>query len=121
MLTTTATRGQAPDFQNPAWCPGRYCPRCTTRRHQSWATVARCRWRRAEWVSGDPPGNGQCWALLARCGTLTVSLHRTREAAERAKSGIDRWACGGRCSGAHEIVVLGAEVDFDSDDPIEGF
>ena len=74
------------------------------RAHRSYPTLARCVWRRAEWVTGAGP-----YATLARCRVLTVQLHPTLAEAEAAKRVIDRSGCGGRCpcTGAgHEIVRL---------------
>jgi len=73
-----------------------------TRRHRTYATLARCIWgRRAAWVMGEGP-----FATLAWCRTLTVSLHRTLEAATEAKGYIDSTSCGGVCTGRHEIIRL---------------
>jgi len=74
-----------------------YC----TRRHRNYHTLARCVWPRAEWIAGDGP-----YATLAYCRVLTVELHRTREAADKALSEVERWGCGGRCHGEHELIVL---------------
>ncbi len=71
------------------------------RKHQSFAALAKCIWRRAEWISG----NG-AYATLAHCRVLTVELHQTLDTARQAKAAIDSTACGGRCYGRHELVQL---------------
>ncbi len=81
-----------------AYTTQRYCD-CSVS-HRSHTTMAKCIWKRAAWVSGAGP-----YALLAHCQVLTVTLHRTAEAAERSKEGIDG-ACGHMCSSRHEIVEL---------------
>ena len=65
--------------------------------------MAKCVWPRAAWIEGDGG-----FALLARCGVLTVTLWPTPEEAEKAKAMIDHAGCGGHCRGApgHEIVEL---------------
>jgi len=71
------------------------------RRHRGYRTLARCMWRRAAWVSGEG-----AFALVARCGVITVSLWPTLAAAEESKRLIDATACGGRCTRQHEIIKL---------------
>jgi hypothetical protein len=66
-MSTRTKIGKPLAYRPPAWAPGRFCPRCTSTRHQSWYVVARCRWRKAEWVTGNPPASGPCFALLAHC------------------------------------------------------
>ena len=78
-----------------------YCDR----NHRNHHTLARCIWPRAEWVSGDGP-----YATVAHCRVLTVELHETREAATKALTAIDRHACGGRCYGQHELILLQPEA-----------
>jgi hypothetical protein len=51
---------------------------------------------------------------------LTAWLHPSRQAAEAAKDFIDHVGCGGGCWQRHEVVELGAEVDFAGDGPLEG-
>lgn len=67
-----------------------YCER----RHRGYAAMARCLWPRADLLTGDGP-----WATLATCRprTLTVELHGTREAAEKALNAIRGHGCGGAC------------------------
>jgi len=74
-----------------------YCDRS----HRSYRTWARCVWRRAEWVVGDGP-----YATVAYCRVLTVELHQTLEDAQAALELIDTTACGGRCHGNHELIVI---------------
>jgi len=70
---------------------------------RSWRAEARRRWgRQAAWIQGD----GR-FALLAWCRVLTVSLWQTLAEAEEQKHFIDRTACGGLCTGEHEIIDLG--------------
>ena len=57
-------------------------------------------WPEAEWISGSGD-----LALVAHCPRgVTVTLHLSREGAERARAGIDRTSCGGRCEKDHEVV-----------------
>ena len=79
-----------------------YC----SRTHRSYNALARCIWRKAEWISG----NGE-YASLAHCGVLTVELHKTLESVQKAKAVIDNSACGHRCVRDHEIVRLAAPTD----------
>jgi hypothetical protein len=97
----------------PVWAPGVECPRCGAR-HQSWHRVASCRWQPNLWVSGGPPRDGTCYAVVSFCwhpGTvrahITVTLWAERERAERAKRMIDVGACGGCCSRNHRLYVMG--------------
>ncbi len=70
---------------------------------KSWQTEAKRRWgKKAAWIHGD----GQ-YALLAHCRVLTVTLWSTSAEAGESKREIDRYACGGLCTGAHEIIDLG--------------
>jgi hypothetical protein len=98
-----------PSYAPSDWRPGRCCPGCTGTRHRSWRRVAGCRWRRACWIVGNPPAEGPCFALLAWCRVLTVTLWETWAEAEAALADIDRGRCGGQCHRDHEIVVLGVE------------
>jgi hypothetical protein len=77
------------------------------RNHRTWRALAKCRYPDAAWVWGDPPAAGPCFALLAHCRVLTVTLWAAREDAEREKAVIDETACGGRCWRAHEVVEMG--------------
>src|SRR5260370_27493600 len=86
--------------------PGAKCRRCR-QRHCSWRRVAQCRWPRACWIAGEPPITGPCFALLAHCNVLTVTLLANRAEAEESKTGIDRLACGSRCRRNHQIIRLG--------------
>jgi protein involved in temperature-dependent protein secretion len=72
------------------------------RSHRTYRTLARCMFPRAAWIAGE---EGPI-ALLAWCDVLTVTLHQDYDAALEAKRIIDYSACGGRCTGRHEIVRL---------------
>jgi hypothetical protein len=74
---------------------------CSLHEHRSYRTLAQCLYRRAEWINGEGP-----YAVLAHCRVLTVTLWKNLPAAEEAKRMIDGGACGGRCSGDHQIVEL---------------
>jgi hypothetical protein len=64
-------------------------------------------WPRAQWVRGNPPPGGPCYALESRCHPGgTVTLHATLERAEASKRLIDFSKCGGRCRGDHRIYLL---------------
>jgi len=68
----------------------------------AWHTEARKRWgKEAAWIDG----NGQ-FAILAWCRVLTVSLWPTKVEAEKEKKVVDETACGGGCTGNHEIIDL---------------
>jgi hypothetical protein len=85
-----------------------YCHGCG-RAHRTWRALAKCRWRKAEWVSG----NGR-FASVSYCPRgITVQLYADRVEAEQAKAFIDRLACGGRCIGpsGHKIADLGPNGD----------
>ena len=71
------------------------------RSHKTYRTLARCMFPRAAWIEGEGP-----IALLAWCDVLTVSLHLTQSAALEDKEVIDASACGGQCTGRHEVVKL---------------
>jgi len=74
----------------------------TRTRYSEWQKLARSFWKKeACWIDGDGP-----WALLAHCRVLSVSLHRTKEGAEKAMASIDHTGCGGACNRMHEIVYL---------------
>ena len=69
-----------------------------------WLKEAKRRWgKKAVWIDGD----GQ-FALLAWCKVLTVTLWSTRAKTEEQKKVIDELACGGGCTGNHEIIDLGS-------------
>ena len=59
----------------------------------------RCALPHAEWIAGDGP-----YALIAWCGTPTVTLHQTEAAAQAAKDLLDDIGCGGalRAGARHE-------------------
>jgi hypothetical protein len=79
---------------------GEYPHNCE-RNHRTYNTLARCAWKRAEWVDGEGP-----YALLADCRVLTVTLHPTYESAAKAKARIDGSGCGSSCRRNHEIIRL---------------
>jgi hypothetical protein len=74
-----------------------YC----TRQHRSHRAVAACIWPRHEWIIGDG-----AYACLAWCGTLTITLWRTAEAAYEARRACDRTGCGHACYGRHEVIMI---------------
>jgi hypothetical protein len=87
------------------------CRRCG-KRHRSWRTVALCRWRGAEWIVGDPPFAGPCFASVSHCPRgVTVILYPTKAEAEAAKRLIDRLACGGRCMRMHVVTQLAWDAE----------
>ena len=63
--------------------------------------AARDRWPQAEWIIGS----GR-YASVAYCGTTTVMLFPTEAEADRAKTFIDKLACGHACQTEHEIIDL---------------
>ncbi|USQ78294.1 hypothetical protein NF556_11580 [Ornithinimicrobium faecis] len=66
-------------------------------------TAARHRYPQAEWITGA----GR-YAVLARCGVLTVTLHTEQAAATDSRAFIDQLGCGGGCSRRHEVIDLEA-------------
>jgi hypothetical protein len=90
--------------------PGNELVRCEKcgRSHRSWKTFARCRWPEAVWIAGNPPVSGPCFALLAHCRALTVTLWPDLAEAQKSKAVIDASACGGHCWGYHVIIRLDA-------------
>jgi hypothetical protein len=86
--------------------PGSRCPRCR-RCHRTWHALASCIWQEAAWVVGDRvPRQGPCYAVLARCGALTVTLWPSLAEAEERRRIITSTGCGGCCRRAHSIVRL---------------
>jgi hypothetical protein len=81
------------------------------RRHRTYLTLAKCIWRRAGWIAGEGP-----FAVLAWCRVLTVTLHATHDGALESKRIIDLSACGGRCTGRHEIIRLQVEDEAGAGD-----
>lgn len=61
---------------------------------------AAARWRPI-WVAGSGP-----IALVAHCGSPTVTLHHERADAEQAREAIDQTGCGAHCQGNHQVVDL---------------
>lgn len=70
----------------------------------TWLPTARRIYPRAVWIVGDGP-----WASVAPCRALTVALYTTREEAEAARTFIDRYGCGGRCTREHRVDYIGGE------------
>jgi hypothetical protein len=86
------------------------CRRCG-RRHKSWRAAALCKWPRAEWVAGNPPWRGPCYASVSMCpgfgrAGVTAELYPKLAEANAAKRRIDATACGGGCSRQHCVVKL---------------
>jgi len=123
-----ASVGTAPPRRKgrPADCdevrdrPGCRCPLCLSR-HRTWYKVAECRFKRGLlWVSGNPPADGGCAALVSFCGhpgypgpCVTVTLWESVEEARRERENLDRTHCGGRCTKRHRVYELGRD---DGDD-----
>jgi hypothetical protein len=82
----------------------RICGRCH-RPHRTILAVATCKWPRAIWISGNPWGRTG-FALLSYCGGLSISLHKSREAAAAAKQRIDRTGCCGGCHRCHRVIRI---------------
>jgi hypothetical protein len=72
-----------------------------TRRHRTYATLAKCIWPRAVWIHGD----GE-YASVAYCRNTTVWLHPNLEQANASLAWIDHFGCGGRCSRDHKVIRL---------------
>ncbi len=69
---------------------------------RSWRAKAQRRWGKETQIIN---GNGQ-FAFLTWCRVLEVTLFPTRDEAEEFKKNIDRYKCGGGCTGNHEIIDL---------------
>lgn len=71
----------------------------------TYRALALRRWPDAEWVSGEGP-----YALVAPCGVVTITLHKTLDSAERYKVPIDSTGCGHACrpGAPHDIIDLAA-------------
>lgn len=78
--------------------------RICERSHQTDTGRGRCIRKAAVWIRNTSTYPVR-WALLAHCtGRLTVTLHRNRRDAERARTFIDRTGCGHLCTRHHEIL-----------------
>ena len=72
------------------------------RQHRTYKKFAECAFPRAAWVLGEGP-----YAIVAWCGTPTVTLWPTAEEALNAMAtGIDKTGCGHLCSRKHEVILL---------------
>jgi hypothetical protein len=69
--------------------------------HRTNRRLASCVRREAAWIIGTGP-----FALVARCGGVTVTLWKSMEAATESREFIDRLGCGHACHGDHEIIQL---------------
>lgn len=76
-----------------------YC----TKKHQSYATLAKCLWPRASFRSGDGP-----YALISKCrrGCPTVTMHRDARKATETLRDLNAAGCGGRCTRNHELIEM---------------
>jgi hypothetical protein len=77
--------------------------------HRTYNRFASCVWRKAVWVTGEGPFATVSYCVQWRPGyadSMTVMLHKTETAARHTLDFIDRTACGGGCSRAHELVRL---------------
>ncbi len=71
------------------------------RTHRTHKTMAKCIWRRAEWIEGTGP-----YATVAYCRNTTVQLHSSEKQARTALDFINRVGCGGFCEKRHDVVRL---------------
>ena len=72
--------------------------------HRTTTTFLRCAFKRIAWISGTGP-----YALIAWCGTTTITLWETHTAAADAQSALDSHGCGGRCYGKHTLALINLE------------
>lgn len=77
--------------------------RCA-RQHLSPRTFAKCAFPRAAWIAGQ----GRI-AVVAWCGTPTLSLHESLASARESMAAIANTGCGHCCVGRHEMILLGTE------------
>ena len=82
--------------------------RCIDHGHRTYLAVAKCRWPRANWITGE----GE-YAVISDCkhgptdrDCMTVTLWPTLDEAAKALAQISWTGCGGRCSNDHSIVRL---------------
>ena len=68
-----------------------------TRAKSPWRKIAKRKWPKAEWIYGDGK-----YATVATCGCTSVTLHETKEKAEKAKKYIDDCGCGHACNSHQE-------------------
>lgn len=104
---------QVLDFQPPCKVYRRH--NCK-RDHRTYTAFARCAFSGADWVIPFDPGDYLPYALVTYCrkphrrgDQRKVSLWSSRENAEKAREGIDRFGCGGGCYCAHEVIRLEIE------------
>ena len=71
------------------------------RRHKSVQTFLCCAYPSAAWVVGDGS-----YAVIAWCRTPTITLWPKLDLAHAALTELNALACGGRCTGRHEIVHI---------------
>jgi hypothetical protein len=91
--------------------PHAICPGCS-KTHTRWYTVAKCRWKSADWIAGDPPAKGPAYATVSYCGrNLTVILHALLADAQSSLAIINKTGCGGSCTRRHRLVEMGTEGD----------
>lgn len=72
------------------------------RAHRSAATMARCIWRHAHWVTGYHHGT---YASVSYCRGTTVMLWATAAQAEQAVQDMYS-ACGGACRNDHHAIRI---------------
>lgn len=70
-------------------------------RHKSVQTFLRCAYPSAAWVVGDGS-----YAVITYCRTPTITLWPKPDLAQAALTELNALACGGRCTGRHEIVQI---------------
>lgn len=76
-----------------------------TAKHRTPRVMVKCMFPRAVWVKG-----AGAYACLAWCRVLSVSLHEAAEDAYASKDFIDGYACGGNCTGRHEVVYIALDA-----------
>ena len=82
----------------------RYCQHRCEKQHRDPRTFLRCAIRGLSWVEGA----GE-YAVVAWCRTPTITLWPKPDLAHAALTELNALACGGRCTGRHEIVHI--EID----------
>lgn len=71
------------------------------RTHHCWQSLAECTWPEAAFVTGEGP-----FALVARCGMVSVALYATAAEARRRWKRMDTVGCGRGCVHHHDVVHL---------------
>lgn len=76
------------------------------REHATERGFLRCKVPGLKWCTGRGP-----WALVAWCGSPTITLHGTETEAMDRASVLAATRCGSACRGAHQLIHIHANFD----------